>query len=79
MTLMDQAKLITDYGVKGILLVGIFWMNARLGAVEDRLYNCFEQRITEGRTRLAVNKRSIQMRQCVATLPDEVKIIWSRL
>ena len=42
---MDQAKLITDYGVKGILLVGIFWMNARLGAVEDRLYNCFEQRL----------------------------------
>ena len=76
--LMENAKLITDYGVKGILLVAIFWMNTRLGTVEDKLYNCFEQRITESRSNRQVSQRAIQMRRVVATLPEEISIIWRR-
>ena len=45
-----EAKLIQQierYGLKGVLIVAIIWLNNRLSSVEVKLDNCLEERIRE--------------------------------
>lgn len=38
---------IENYGLKGVLIVAIIWLNNRLSTVEQKLDNCLEERFRE--------------------------------
>jgi hypothetical protein len=61
--------LIDKYGIKPLLLVAVLWLNNRLNTVEDRLYNCYTERVYRSVTKEQTHEHA----KLVAILPDKCK------
>jgi len=71
---MEQAlKLIKEHGVSAVLAFGLLWMNSRITTVEDKLFNCYEARITE-RLYSKEHKDITEVTRPLAVLVTEPKI-----
>lgn len=51
---IESIKAIKDYGVTAVLVFALVWMNAKMNqmdekltVIQNRLYDCFEQRIKD--------------------------------
>ena len=44
MKVVDLLKYLKDFGLIGALAGALWWMNGRLTDVEQRMYDCFEER-----------------------------------
>lgn len=49
-------ELIKTYGVRGILILCLIWMNNRLNTVEEKMFDCFDDRETILKNRSVENK-----------------------
>jgi hypothetical protein len=66
--------LIDKYGIKPLLLVAVLWLNNRLNTVEDRLYNCYTERVYRSVTYRSLTKEQThEHAKLVAILPDKCK------
>lgn len=75
---MDPVSLIESvkkHGVTGILCICLFWMNSRLSDVEERLYDCLDERATAKSAPVSTTKHHTKDIM-VAILPDKLKIKW---
>lgn len=52
-----------------------FWMNSRLSDVEERLYDCLDERATAKSSPISSTKYHTRD-HTVAILPDKLKIEW---
>jgi hypothetical protein len=66
--MVQGLKILKDWGVTGALVIALFWMNARIGEVEHRLYDCYEKRV------MHVNNGDEAAVELIATIPKEFKI-----
>ena len=75
MTSIDTIKAVKDYGITAILILVLYVMNARLEKVEDKLSDCFNDRIEEIKTspfRFPTSKKSNNwMLRQLAILPED--------
>lgn len=65
----EIVEIVKKYGVNGILCVCLWWMNNRLSAVEEKLYNCYENQVMIQRN---ASHQDVHIRErIIAILPDE--------
>ena len=64
----EIVEIVKKYGVNGILCVCLWWMNDRLSAVEEKLYNCYENQVIQNNS---ANNRIHTRERIIAILPDE--------
>jgi hypothetical protein len=69
------AESVKKHGVTGLLCICLFWMNTRLSDVEERLYDCLDERATAKSTPIG-SKKQYNRENMVAVLPDKLKIEW---
>ena len=75
MPTIETIKAIKDYGTLAVLAIAITWFNVRLNEVEDRLYDCFEDRINEKQQYYPIQAPLTKTTpKSVAILPEEIKI-----
>ena len=64
----EIVEIVKKYGVNGILCVCLWWMNNRLTAVEQKLYDCYKDQVI-------INKNSSEnynaQKRLIAILPNE--------
>ena len=81
---IESIKAIKDYGVTAVLVFALVWMNSKtnqmdekLTTIQNRLYDCFEQRIKDNsyNNMFGHEKRtSFNDVKVYGILPDEIKI-----
>jgi len=64
----EIVEIVKKYGVNGILCICLWWMNDRLTAVEQKLYNCYENQLIQNHS---ANNRIHTTERIIAILPDE--------
>lgn len=64
----EIAVIVKKYGVNGILCICLWWMNDRLSAVEQKLYNCYENQVMQNHS---ANNTIHTTERIIAILPDE--------
>ena len=64
----EIVEIVKKYGVNGILCVCLWWMNNRLTAVEQKLYDCYKDQVIINRN--SSENYNIQKR-LIAILPNE--------
>jgi len=81
--MLDVIKAIKEYGITAILIFALFWMNAKLSQmdekvtrIEDKLFNCFEERIKDNTLRMFGRERETSLNEVkvFGILPDEIRI-----
>ena len=64
----EIVEIVKKYGVNGILCVCLWWMNNRLTAVEQKLYDCYKDQVI-------INRNSSEnynaQKRLIAILPNE--------
>ena len=80
MTTIEIIKAIKDYGTISICVIGLVWFNsksneqdAKIERIENKLYDCFEERIKEN-TRNLFGREQVKLSKVFAILPEEIKI-----
>ena len=80
---IETIKAIKDYGITAVLVIALVWMNAKLSQmdekvtrIEDKLYNCFEERIKENTVRMfgREHETSLNDIKIFGILPDEIRV-----
>ena len=66
--MVQGLKILKDWGVTGALVIALVWMNARIGDVEHRLYDCYEKRV------MHVDNGYKTQNKLLAILPKKIKI-----
>jgi hypothetical protein len=67
----EAFELIKKHGVLGVLCVWLFFMNNRLSTVEEKLYDCYDDKIV---MQHQANNSTIHLHErIIAILPDERK------
>ena len=75
MPTIETIKAIKDYGTLAVLAIAITWFNVRLNEVEDRLYDCFEDRINEKQQYYPIQAPlSKSFEKTVGILPERIRI-----
>jgi hypothetical protein len=69
------AESVKKHGVTGLLCICLFWMNTRLSDVEERLYDCLDERAQAKSSPISSTKYHTRDHM-VAILPDKLKIEW---
>jgi len=82
--MLDTIKIIKDFGVLAICLYAMVWLNSRLTIqeqkterIEDKLYDCFEDRIKENSFKFpntSDKDQTVVYYRPYAILPNEIKI-----
>ena len=81
--MLDVIKAVKEYGITAILIFALFWMNAKLSQmdekvtrIEDKLFNCFEERIKDNTMRMFGRERETSFNdvKVFGILPDEIKV-----
>ena len=67
-SMAKNIEFITKYGVNGLLVVALVWMNNRLDKVEEKLYDCYEQQIATTNTHKPIEPIKYK---CYAVLPEK--------
>lgn len=70
-TLTESIK---KHGATTLLVVALLWMNNRLSEVEEKLYDCLENRVSADS---GLHKRHHNIQEMVAILPDRIKIVYA--
>ena len=72
---IETIKAIKDYGTLAVLVIALTWFNVRLNEVEDRLYDCFEDRINERQQYYPIQSPLTETTpKPVAILPERIRI-----
>lgn len=78
---IEIIKAIKDYGSISICVVGLVWFNNRsdmqdqkIELIEQRLYDCFEDRIKENTRFNLFGREAIKTSKVYAILPEEIEI-----
>ena len=64
----EKIEFIRKYGVNGLLVVAVVWMNNRLDKVEEKLYDCYENQIATTNTHEPIVPIKLK---CYAILPEK--------
>jgi hypothetical protein len=81
--MLEVIKAVKEYGITAILIFALFWMNAKLSQmdekvtrIEDKLFNCFEERIKDNTMRMFGRERETSLNEVkvFGILPDEIKV-----
>ena len=73
---MDPISIIEaskKHGISILLILALVWMNSRLSAVEEKLYDCLEDRATISQAPLSQKKYTYE-HPVLAVLPEKLKI-----
>lgn len=81
MPAIETIKAIKEYGSLAICVIGMYWLSNRLSVqsekierIENKLYDCFEERIKENTRTNRFGVESAGISKVYAILPEEVKI-----
>ena len=81
--MLDVIKAVKEYGITAILIFALFWMNAKLSQmdekvtrIEDKLFNCFEERIKDNTMRMFGRERETSFNdvKVFGILPEEIRV-----
>lgn len=72
--LIEAAK---KHGISVLLIFALVWMNNRLSDVEEKLYDCLEERAQVSEIPLS-RKQQHEVSYIAAVLPDRLKVKWAR-
>lgn len=72
--LIEAAK---KHGISVLLIFALVWMNNRLSDVEEKLYDCLEERAQVSEIPLS-RKQQHEVSYIAAVLPDKLKVKWAR-
>lgn len=72
--LIEAAK---KHGISVLLIFALVWMNNRLSNVEEKLYDCLEERAQASEVPLS-RKKHHEASYVAAVLPDKLKVKWAR-
>lgn len=80
-TIIEGAK---KHGISVLVIFACFWLNNRLtiseekiGRLEDKLYDCLEDRATAKQIPLS-RKQQHEQTYVAAVLPDRLKVKWAK-
>ena len=80
---IETIKAVKEYGITAILIFALFWMNSKLTQmdekvtrIEDKLFNCFEERIKDNSIRMFGRERETSFNdvKVFGILPDEIRV-----
>jgi hypothetical protein len=69
--MIESFELIKKHGISALCFLALWWMNARLENVEDKLYNCYDRLTYKAE---GLHKRHINKQHIYAILPHDVTI-----
>jgi hypothetical protein len=72
MTTTQLIEIVKKHGAIGVLCAWLVWTNVRLGAVEQKLYLCYDRILTAEITTAKLNQ--IKPNKFYAVLPEPIKI-----
>jgi hypothetical protein len=65
------------HGISVLLIFALVWMNNRLTDVEEKLYDCLEDR-AQARQMPLSRKQQHELTYVAAVLPERLKVKWAR-
>ena len=71
--LKNLLEIIIKFGVLPVLIINVYWLNTKLADVEEKMYDCFDDRETILKNRVSKENnrsRSISKTLIVAVLPS---------
>jgi len=80
---IETIKAIKDYGITAVLVIAVIWtrsdlseMNSKVVTIEEKLYDCFEERIKDNTVRMfgREHETSLNDIKFFGILPDEIRI-----
>ena len=77
----ESIKAIKEYGITAVLVFALVWQNTKMNQMDDkltsiqnRLYDCFEQRIKDNSFNNMFGREKVSHTKIYGILPDEIRI-----
>jgi hypothetical protein len=67
--MLEVLEAIKKHGALGMTVIALIWMNSRLSAVEERLFDCLSNKVGQASTHSKIHVKN----NLVAILPNERK------
>jgi len=77
----ESIKAIKEYGITAVLVFALVWQNTKMNqmdekltSIQNRLYDCFEQRIKDNSFNNMFGREKVSHSKVFAILPEEIEI-----